>query len=211
MPKKHRVEPGECLSSIAFHHGLTPETIWERSENAELRRQRPNMYQLVPGDIVFIPDLRRRTETIATGRRHRFRALNVPEKLRLQLKDEDAQPRAGLPFTLTVDGKVHSGTTDDNGRIEVFIPPDAAAAVLVVKAPDGEEEYKLELGHDTPEEHTPHLLEILRSTGFLGDEDDIPTVIEALRAYQGARGLEMTGDADPATMVALQDETAGRT
>jgi hypothetical protein len=208
MAKRHQVAAGECLSSIAFHHGLKAETIWNHPENAELRRQRPNLYQLIPGDMVFIPDLQLRTESIQTARRHQFQALNAPEKLRIQLKDEGAQPRFGLPYRLTVDDKVHEGTTDAEGRIRVFIPPDAARAVLAVEGPDGAEEYDLPLGYDRPAEHTSHLLSMLRRAGFLGDADDIPSVIEALCAYQGARGLEVTGDADRATLVALQDEMA---
>jgi hypothetical protein len=211
MPKQHHVAPGECLSSIAFRYGLRAETIWDQPENEELRKHRPNMFQLVPGDVVCIPDLRRRSEIIATGQRHRFRRLNVPEKLRIQLKDEGARPRSDLAYTLTVDGKAQTGTTDGEGRIEVFIPPDAASALLVIEGADGEEEHELALGHDTPAAHIPALLAMLRSAGFLGKAEDVPTVIEALRSYQGARGLEVTGDADRATMVALHQETAERT
>lgn len=210
MPKHHRVSAGDCLSSIAFRHGLAPETIWGRPENDDLRRRRPNMHQLVPGDDVFIPDLRPRIEEIHTAHRHRFRVLNTPEKLNIRLNDARANPRAHLPYCLTVDGRPLQGTTDEEGRIEVFIPPDAANALLRIDCEGGPEEYQLELGYDNPEPHSPELLRMLRRAGFLGDADDIPTVIDALRAYQRGRGLAVTGDADLATTRALTNEIARR-
>jgi hypothetical protein len=209
--KRHRVAPGECLSSIAFRHGFAPDTLWNHPENELLRKRRPNMFQLVAGeDEVFIPDLTIREEQAVTARRHRFRRRGVPERLRFQFKDENAEPRAGLAYRLDVDGVVFEGKTDAEGRVERFIPPDAAVARVTLDAPDGPEEYELALGHDAPAPLDEHSKKTLRALGFLGEQDDVESVIVAVKAYQGARGLTLTGDLDLETTTALHGEEAGQ-
>ncbi|WP_437840547.1 peptidoglycan-binding domain-containing protein [Sorangium sp. So ce1153] len=203
MSKRHRVGVGECISSIALRYGLRPEALWDHPDNAELKRQRPNMFQLVPGDEIAIPAIRVREEKAVTGRRHTYRRRGVPERLRVQLKDDEARPRAGIPYRIDIDGSLLDGATDGEGRIEHWIAPDARLALLTLDAPEGPEEYEIQLGRQRPAADDPRIIACLRDLGLLGSGEDPPSVIAALRAFQASRGIAVTGDADEETIAAL--------
>lgn len=68
MAKRHVIRQGECIHSIAANEGLFWRTIWEHNGNTALRKKRPDPAVLLAGDEVFIPDKRRKTVSIATGR-----------------------------------------------------------------------------------------------------------------------------------------------
>ena len=53
---KHTVREGECVSSIAYEHGLFPDTIWDHPDNSELKQKRKEMNLLEAGDVVEIPE-----------------------------------------------------------------------------------------------------------------------------------------------------------
>jgi hypothetical protein len=56
--------------------------------------------------------------------------------------------RTNEPYTLEIDGNLVNGTTDEHGRIEEPIPPDARRGVLLVGEPP--DEHILNLGHIDP-------------------------------------------------------------
>ena len=57
--------------------------------------------------------------------------LGVPAKLRIVVEYED-MPVANSDYLLLLDGSAQSGTTDDEGLLEVSIPPDAAQGILEI-------------------------------------------------------------------------------
>src|SRR5690606_16290140 len=118
------VKAGECLSSIAFENGFFPDDVWQAPENEPLRAERDNANLLVPGDSLFIPDKSLREESIPTDRRSRFVLRGVPAKLHLEVRD-DGQAVADAPYTVTIDGQMHVGVTDDAGAIDLSISPTA--------------------------------------------------------------------------------------
>src|SRR5258707_1254302 len=99
------VREGECLSSIAFEHGHFWSVLWDHPDNAALREKRGNPHVLQPGDRVVVPDLRQKEAPAATDQTHTFRRKGVPEKLRIRFGTVE-HPRAGIPYTLTIDGTV---------------------------------------------------------------------------------------------------------
>jgi hypothetical protein len=226
--KSHLVQPGDCISSIAFLHGFFPDTLWNDPANAELRRKRKDPNVLVPGDVVAIPDLRPRAEDAKTGRVHRFRRKGVPEKLRIVLL-RFGKPRKDLQYTLDVDGVLVSGQTDDKGKLEHFIPPNAERVRLRI---GDDEEHDLALGHLTPNVELTAPSDVpwglaegieqrLRNLGYLDDEDEeedevwkdeelepgeLPRRLRrALEAFQSDHDLELTGELDDDTRAALDD------
>src|SRR5436190_441453 len=122
MPIRYNVQPGDCISSIAFEHGLFPDTIWDDPANAALKAKRKNPNVLADGDVVAIPDKRPRTEPVETTKRHTFRRKGVPARLRIRLQ-ENGMPLANLAFKLTGSGFEVSGQTDGGGLVDVSIPP----------------------------------------------------------------------------------------
>ena len=205
---EHEVQQGECMESIAEKHGFFWETLWNHSENAELKdlRQDPNV--LLPGDVVQIPEKTEKEEDCATGELHRFLRKGVPAVLRLRLLRGGA-PRAGVPFVLEVDGQSYSGTTDDEGRLEHSIPPNAMEGKLIVGEGEEQEEYPLELGAVDPIDEMTGVQARLNNLGYACGEVDgtlNDTTREALEKFQSKHGLEVTGEADDQTRAKLQVE-----
>jgi N-acetylmuramoyl-L-alanine amidase len=194
----HTVVPGDSISSIAFRFGYFPDQLWNDPANAELRARRGDPNVLLPGDRVQLPARRPRTVQAATGRSHRFRRKGVPARFRIQLFLGD-EPRAGHAWQLETDsGYTETGTADDRGVVESWLPPDASWAVLQI-GPD-RAELSLEFGHLDPVEAPSGVEQRLRNLGYR--DDDLPT---ALRAFQAASGLPDTGAPDDVTVRRLTE------
>lgn len=170
MPTEHIVQQGECISSIAMDYGHSPDTIWDVPENAELKGRRRNPNVLYRGDVVVIPDQRERYELRATDVCHSFRRKGVPERLHVRLLDEFDQPRADLPYLLTIDGRTRSGNTDANGELEEPIPPDARSGTIVL-GDDQSEEIPLNLGHLDPITEIHGIQQRLVNLSYMIDSD----------------------------------------
>src|SRR5438552_1759525 len=101
MAINYQVQQGDCISSIASEHGFFPDTIWNHPNNVRLKEKRLNPNALMPGDVVFVPDLRLKEVRGATNQVHKFRVKNTPAKLHLQFMFQ-GKPRANVPYTLTI-------------------------------------------------------------------------------------------------------------
>lgn len=193
------VREGDCISSIAAAAGHVPATIWDHPENEKLRNARTDPNVLMPGDTVFVPPIRPKVVKVATGQRHRFRRVAVPEKFRLRLLDRDGAPRAGVPYRFTVDGTTVAAETDADGYLEEWIPPRAAHATIEI---DGEE-IELALGALDPVDCLAGVRARLVNLGYLDSGDTDAAVDAAVLAFQLREGLELTGTADDATRARL--------
>ncbi|HYC91559.1 MAG TPA: peptidoglycan-binding domain-containing protein [Thermoanaerobaculia bacterium] len=193
------VADGDCISSIAAAAGHLPATIWDDPANRELRETRANPNVLLPGDVVFVPPLRPKSVSCATGRVHRFRRKAIPEKLRVQLLDRDGAPRPGVLYRVTVDTSTVDGETDDAGYVELWISPRAMHATLVVD----DDEFPIRLGSLDPVDALTGLRARLVNLGYLEEDADDDSVRRGVLAFQLNEGLELTGTPDPATLARL--------
>jgi hypothetical protein len=133
MAKDHIVRQGECLLTIARHYGFPDwRLIYDDGANAELRTLRPDPFVLHPGDHVHIPDYEHEQFDCATEARHRFRVERETILFRMHLVDEEDQPRAGLPYELTIGSLFFEGVTKPDGLIEHPIGSDATKGTLRV-------------------------------------------------------------------------------
>lgn len=209
MPKTHRVRQGECIDSIAFENGFFPETLWNDAANGELKRLRGDPNVLLPGDVVVVPDKRIKTVPLPTGTRHVFRRKGVPEKLRLRFLRE-GQPRAAESYVLTIDGATLAGTTDAEGRIEHWIPPNARSGRIVF---GGETDaYALLLGELDPIDSVSGVQARLFALGFYDgpiDGEATPGMEEAVQEFQAVHEMEPFGVVDDATRGALRKAFGG--
>lgn len=138
--KQHKVQQGESVESIAHTAGHFWETVWEHPENAELRKLRKSPHVLLPGDKVFVPELRQKKVACATGRQHPFRRKGVPSRLRVRFLVDD-EPRAGQSYELFVDGtRQKEGATDGDGWLDEVISPMANVAEVHFAADAPEDE-----------------------------------------------------------------------
>jgi hypothetical protein len=203
MPK-YTVQQGDSIPSIAEDNGFFWETIWNHGENAQLKAKRKTPNQLFPGDEVFVPELRKRIESRPTDARHTFKKKGAPAKIRVRLLMLN-EPRKNEPYVLDIDGKQIKGTTDGDGKIEQFMPPNARSAKVILKG--GKEIINLRIGHLDPIEEISGVQQRLNNLGFnAGSEDgelDDQTR-SALRAFQARYGLEASGEVDESTRAKLK-------
>jgi N-acetylmuramoyl-L-alanine amidase len=202
MMLKYKVREGDCIASIAYDHGLSSKKIWEDATNRQLQQSRASLYLLVAGDTVYVPDLEKRDVACATGSKHRFRRLGVPEKLRLTLLDENEEPRRELEYTLNIDGQWIEGKTNNNGELVHSISPGARHATLKVHDDDNSETYELNIGDLDPSDCIRGVQQRLRNLGYdCGPIDGIwgPRTENGLLAFQRFRGIELTGKLDQET------------
>jgi N-acetylmuramoyl-L-alanine amidase len=101
MPKQHIAKPNDCISSLALQYGFFPDTIWNDPANAKLRQEREDPNVLRTGDVVIIPDKRRKDEDKPTEQRHQFRRKGFPTTIHIRLLKND-EPRANEPRAFKV-------------------------------------------------------------------------------------------------------------
>jgi hypothetical protein len=207
--KKYTVKQGDCISSIAFKHGLFPETIWNDSKNSNLKQERKDPNVLLPGDEVYIRDKEGKEESCASEERHRFRRKGVPEILQIQFKIND-EPRANEAYVLEIDGALSEEQTDADGVAEVWIPPNAMKGKISFR--DREDEYELDLGGLDPITEISGVQARLGTLGFYDgpvDGEMSDELEQAIRVVQERHNLEPTGKLDEATRNVILDEYGG--
>ncbi len=211
MSKDQEIKAGDCILSVADENGFFWGTLWEHPKNFELRKERQDPNTLTPGDTVFIPDLRPKKVSTRTGKVHRFRKKGIPARFRLQLFD-GYEYRADEEFEITIGEETVTGVTDNEGRIDVPVPAGATEGTLFVGA--DRDEFKLQIGHLPPVTENAGVKNRLQNLGFACGEGEDEEELDAetkmsLAEFQDQFGLEVTGEADPATqdkLVELHDK-----
>lgn len=203
------VKPGDTLLRIAHRFGLVSwKEIYDHADNAGLRELRPDPSQLLPGDVVVVPEPRSKQETVPSGRLQSFQLKRLRAVFRMVVEDEGGRALGGRKYTLRIDDKTIEGTTEPDGSVELEIEPDPKQGRLIVWP---EEEggrklsFKLSLGHLAPAGTPAGLKARLRNLGFEpGTSKEIDSITRsALRAFQIVAGLPVTGEADDHTVSAL--------
>ncbi len=208
MPIEYRVRRGDCISSIAYEHGLLHDTLWNEGANAELRESRPDPNVLQTGDTVVVPDLRKGEAECATGGKHTFRRKGLPEQLRVILKDESGEPIGDAEYMLDIDGRLVTGFTDADGLLEETIPPNARHGRLTIGEGDEACVYEMVLGALDPVSDLFGAQQRLRNLGFASvpiDGEMGAVTRNAIAMFQGQHGLEQTGELDQTTMEKLAE------
>jgi len=200
--QRYIVEQGDCISSVASAQGLNWQTLWDH--NSELQALRKNPNALLPGDVILIPPVRIRYENCATDQWHQFILKGTTAKFRLIL-ERFGEPLAGKRWFLTVDGQKHSGTTNNEGLLQIALAPEACSGHLVV--PDEDLEYELSFGHLDPSDTISGAQARLENLGLYqgaisGEMDD--ETRDAIISFQTSRSLAGSGELDDATRQELE-------
>lgn len=150
--RQHTVVQGDSIESIAYAAGHAWETVWEAPENSQLRELRTSGHVLLPGDVVFVPPLELRTESLATGQQHKLRRRSVPSKLIVRFLI-DGEPRANADYTFVCDGVERTGCTDGDGWLEESVHPLASWAEVrfALEPPPDDEDHQVEPADDDAE------------------------------------------------------------
>ena len=204
---EYTVVQGECVESIAFESGFFWQTIWNHPRNAAIKQARGSPNVLLPGDRLYIPEIRLKTVDRPTDKKHRFVRKCMTSKLRLCLK-QVGEPRRKQPYYLVIDGKPCKGKTDGDGCIEVVIPPNAKSGKLVI----GDHLWNrqilvLELGAMDPITDIAGVQKRLQNLGFVcepsGEMDELTS--GAIAAFQKSEDLEPTGEINQQTIEKLKE------
>lgn len=204
MPHRYVIQDGDSVIKLSEQYGFAADTIWSDSANADLKKLRPDMNVLVPGDVVVIPGKKLKKEKRPTGKRHRFRRKGVPALFRLQLFDGD-WPRKNQKYQLTVDGQQFEGTTDDKGVLQQYVPTGAAEGQLVIGTDQAS--FTLKFGFLRPASDLAGVQRRLANMGFdcgNTDGDFTDQTVEAIMAFQAHFGLKQTGELDDDTLHKLE-------
>lgn len=133
------------------------------------------------------------------------------KKMRVKLTDADANPHASKEYILSAGGARFEGSTDGDGNLEQDVPKDAMTAqitLFVGKRPEGEKlVYRIAL-EEMPEDSTKSALVRLKNLGYYaGEPKDVldDAARDAIRRFQLANGLEVTGELDETTLAKLTD------
>ena len=208
MPRKHTVEQGECINSIAFETGFFPDTIWNHADNKELKEKRKDMDLLLAGDVVTIPDKKTKELSKPPEKLHKFKRKGVPKKLRIKLMSA-GKPLKNSKCKLQVGELTKEVTTNGEGVLEYWIPPNATTALLTL--PDGSE-IELALGHRDPVDTISGAQDRLHALGFYTgpiDGSDSAETQSAITNFQRANQIEATGKMDDKTRNKLKELAGG--
>jgi len=204
MAENHKVEPGDCIFSIAYDHGFFADTLWNHQENKEIKERRKDPSVLFPGDKVHVPDKRLKEVSHPTNEVHKFRVKNTPKMLRIQFKYLEV-PIKDTEYKLKIDNTDMTGKTDNEGWLKHAIPPNAKSAKLLFA--DGSE-YEIDLGILDPVEEVRGLKQRLAALGIFDGAinsqmtEDVET---ALKIFQFANDLQPTGEPDDKTKQMLKE------
>jgi N-acetylmuramoyl-L-alanine amidase len=204
MAKDYIVQQGESVATIALAHGFLPDTLWDLTENAELKKLRQDMNVLLPGDVLKIPELRVREENRGTDSKHRFLRKGVPARFRVRILDE-GQPVANIAYQMWVDNAQKTGQTDADGWVEQLIPPNASRIELRM---EGEKEpYLFLLSHLDPLETPSGIKARLKNLGYHISTVDSNLDEEsqaAVQLFQQRNDLEPNGEISQAFLDKLK-------
>ena len=202
---KIKVGNGESAISLAKKNGFFWKTVWNHGENAALKAKRKDPTLLYEDDEIFIPEKQTKEVSKGTEAEHTFKLKGEPCKLKLQLL-KLGKPRSGEDYLLKIKGELIQGTTDGEGKLEHFIPPDARSGELILR--NGQETYPIRVGDLDPIDKDSGIQQRLNNLGYsCGSEDGDPgeKTKEALKKFQAEQKLKVTGKIDGATKAKLKE------
>ena len=209
MPN-HTVKQGECLSSIAAQYGFGDwKALYDHPSNASLKKKRPNPHLLFPGDVVAIPEKKKKQASVQTGQSLKL-SVNVPTRaLQITLRGGDGEPMKNADWALEAEDLFLAGKTDGDGVLKAEVPAATPTALVHVAG----ETFELKLGHLNPidsalDEGISGVQARLRNLGYdpgPADGELGPRTRAAICAFERALGLEVTGKPEGKTLKKLAE------
>lgn len=212
MPSVHIVKQGECLSSIARHHGFADyRTIYDHASNQALRESRPNPHVLFPGDRIAIPDPAQKEVKVATAQRHTFQVKSSKIFLHLDVLGHVAGEGVQARYQLRLDGahEALEGSIGADGKLDVVVAHTATTGELTLLDPDTDEIIDIvdiRIGALDPATTVSGVRSRLRRLGFDcgGEVDELgPLTQGAIALFQRVHAIEEEGEAGPLTRAKL--------
>jgi hypothetical protein len=208
----HFVEVGETLASIAERAGfLHGSTIWNRPENAALRRRRESPFVLFEGDAVFVPEKTAKKDACPTALETTFVVYREKTEVRLRARTRHDHAVPLDPATAAIDGDTAAATVA--GDVLVTPVPRDGRALTVDASGDP---LVLALGELGPIREAGGAVARLDNLGFVpaealasgdegDDEEDAERIELACELFQESAHKRPTGELNDPTIDALRD------
>lgn len=200
--KPYIVRQGDYLTQIAFRDGFDADVVWNHEKNAGLRNAGRTPDMLATGDVLFVPDREAPGRRAEVGGANPFRTTipKVRVKLCLTLHAEALE---GVEYVARAGSVPNEGVTGPGGLIEFEVPVSIRECLLQI--PREGIDLVLALGSIEPHSETGGVATRLNCLGYLprGVYRDDAALQQAIRNFQRAQGLDVTGEADDATRKAL--------
>ncbi len=176
-----------------------------------------------PGELIAVsPDPEPSEEELPAGEAAGVRlSLRVGTRYEVRIRPRlevrlvaHGEPLASRRYRLRLGDDEDTGTLDDQGVLRATVPAGVTEAEVFVDDGEGGELHVVLAVEDAlaPIDQPTGLQQRLTNLGFdCGDEDGAlgPATARALRTFQRAHGLEVTGEADAPTRDALIDRHGG--
>jgi hypothetical protein len=203
------IRQGDYLTRLASELGFDADAVWADDKNAGLRAQRRSPEVLHPGDVLYVPDAAPEPLELKTEAHNRFVGTVPTVPVSVVLRDLDGRPKSGETYTLHGLGREPvQGQTGGDGAVR-FDAPVTVQVVRMVLASEGVVR-NLRVGGMDPATERSGLRQRLAHLGFYdtrpGRGDEAQRLEAAIRNYQRARGLRVTGTLDAETIAKLLEE-----
>ncbi|MFO0614898.1 MAG: peptidoglycan-binding domain-containing protein [Polyangiaceae bacterium] len=202
------VHQGDYVDKLAAAAGADPDEVWNHPKNAELRGKRASKDVLCPGDIIYLPSGPRDGLDCDRGTTNRYVAKVKKRQLAIVFDDTE-QPHANLDYEIRGLPKRPGdqnprGKTDGDGKTTLEVP--VFVRHLTLYFPALHHEVALSIGDLDPTDESSGVVRRLQNLHFLAQLETEPKemhVTRAIRDFQAAYGLEVTGVADEPTQKML--------
>ncbi len=206
--RPHVVRQGEYVDRLAFMYGFDAAKVWDDGANAELKAKRGNPNLLYPGDLLQIPTAPRKGAPLSKGTTNAY-SVRVPRTKLSILFQEGDHALANEPYVVQGLGVPLEGKTGSDGAVDLEVP--VHTRELIVTFTNRGVSYPVRIGNMDPIDEPMGVRKRLEQLGYYdvfdgdagSETEENERLAAALSAYQEAKGLPRTGEADGATRVAL--------
>jgi hypothetical protein len=201
------IRQGDHLTKVAARLGFDADAVWHHSTNAELRKVRSDPHVLRSGDILYVPETKPpQWISLQVGSVNRLVATVPKVKISLSLA-QDGAAIAGAQCIVHGLPPPNEFMTDGAGALAFDAPVDLEFVTLEI--PSRSLVRRMRVGHLDPVSEASGVLQRLRNMGHVapaataagGDR----TMEQAIKSFQSAQGLPVTGELDDETRKKLED------
>jgi hypothetical protein len=208
--KPYVIKQGDYLTRVAHRLGFVADEVWNHAKNAELKRTRRDPNTLKAGDILFVPDepKKRNPYTKETTNAYVASVPRLPVTLALTFNGEPVANESYVVKGLGKDDEELTTGPDGVAKFEV----DVHVREVVVELVKKKKRYRMLLGDLDPIDEASGQRMRLTNLGYYGASlvgadryvaHNEQQLRAALRAFQQAEGLEVSGLFDTLTREAL--------
>jgi N-acetylmuramoyl-L-alanine amidase len=209
--KPYVIKQGDHLLKLAHLMGFDADKVWNDGANAELKDARQDPTMLQAGDILMVPDEPKKQLDLKHEEKNEYVA-KVPKVAVSVAVADDEEPLAGEAYVVEGLGDEEERTTDADGMVTFEAPVNIRE--VTVRFVNVDLAFRVGVGELDPVDTDAGVRMRLTQLGFYGPtlagedqyvERDDSQLAAAIAAFQGSKGLAVTGEMDDATKDALLD------